>query len=122
DVSIVATTTTETPDANVGRDVRIANAIVDPPVAGVATPEPDSGRRRRVASSRPPAKMKSVGGAATNGAHAGLARHQLDAGSQQQRRVLRRTVILDCALKADALDPPTMREAVADLLGDITEA
>jgi hypothetical protein len=109
-----------TPDANVGRDVRIANAIVDPPGAAVATPEPDSGRRPRVASSRPPAKMRSAGGPATNGAHAGLAREQLEAVSQQQRRIERRSLILDCALKT--LDPPPMREALADLVADISEA
>jgi hypothetical protein len=80
-----------------------------------------SGGRPRVASSRPPAKMKSAGGPATNGAHAGLALEQVHALTQQQR-ILHRSVVLDCALKADALDPPTMREAVADLLADITEA
>jgi hypothetical protein len=81
-----------------------------------------SGGLPRVASSRPPAKMKSAGGPATNGAHAGLALEQVHALTQQQQRILHRSVVLDCALKADALDPPTMREAVADLLADITEA
>jgi hypothetical protein len=64
--------------------------------------------------------MRSAGGTAENGAHAGLALEQLEAVSQYQRRILHRTVILDCALKAEALDP--MREALADLLGDITTA
>ena len=53
---------------------------------------------------------------------AGLALEQVDALTQQQQRILRRSVVIDCALKAEAPDPPTMREAIADLLADITVA
>ena len=31
-------------------------------------------------------------------------------------------MVIACAVKADALDPPTLREVVAEFLADITEA
>ena len=31
-------------------------------------------------------------------------------------------MVIACAVKADALDPPTLREVVAEFLGDISEA
>jgi hypothetical protein len=52
----------------------------------------------------------------------GFALEQVDALTHQQQRILRRSVVIDCALKAEAPDPPTMREAITDLLADITAA
>jgi hypothetical protein len=115
--------TAETPDANVGRDVRNATAIVAPPGAAVATPAAaDSGRRPRVASSYPSAEMTSAVERAKNDAHASLALKHLETVSQQQRRILHRTVILDYALKAEALDLCMLRAALAELVSDINDA
>jgi len=50
----------------------------------------------------------------------GLALEQVHALTQQQRRIEHRSLILECAVKT--LDPPPMREAVADLCADILEA
>ena len=52
----------------------------------------------------------------------GLAPEQLRVLLQQPQRILRRSLVIDCAVKADALDPPTLREVVAEFLADITEA
>src|SRR5262249_4550110 len=49
----------------------------------------------------------------------GLALEQVHALTEQQQRILHRSVVLEWALKAETLDPLTMREAFADLLLDI---
>jgi len=38
----------------------------------------------------------------------GLAPEQLHVLVQQQQRILRRSMVIACAVKADALDPPTL--------------
>jgi hypothetical protein len=47
---------------------------------------------------------------------------QLHVLVQQQQPILRRSMVIACAVKADALEPSTLREVVAEFLGDITEA
>src|SRR5262249_53545668 len=49
----------------------------------------------------------------------GLGLEQVHALIQQQQRILHRSVVLEWALHAEALDPSTLREAFADLLVDI---
>jgi hypothetical protein len=53
---------------------------------------------------------------------AGLAPEQLHVLVQQQQRILRRSIVISCAMKTDTVDPPTLREVLAELVGDITEA
>ena len=48
--------------------------------------------------------------------------HKRPIVQQQQQPILRRSMVIACAVKADALDPPTLREVVAEFLGDISEA
>src|SRR5262245_44640709 len=50
----------------------------------------------------------------------GLALEQLHALTQQQQRILHRSVVLAWAMHAEGLDPSTLRAAIADLLADIT--
>ena len=52
--------------------------------------------------------MTSAAGAATDDGDGGLALEQLEAVTQQQRRILHHTLVLDCALKAEALDLPIL--------------
>jgi hypothetical protein len=51
---------------------------------------------------------------------AGLALTQVQALTEQQQRIERRSLILGCAVAT--VDPVPLREALAELLADITEA
>src|SRR5262249_13346550 len=70
---------------------------------------PPGGPRRRVVLAR-----------RRLGHRPGLALEQVHALTHQQQRTLHGSVVHDCALKAEALDPSTIREAFTDLLDDIT--
>src|SRR5262245_13752134 len=50
----------------------------------------------------------------------GLALEQVHALTEQQQRILHRSVVLEWALHAETLDSSTLREAFTDLLADIT--
>jgi hypothetical protein len=87
-----------------------------------AEPSPSSSRRRpAVSASRPSATKAPVGQTIMNGA-GGLSSEQMDALTTQQQRILRRSTVIDCVLRAEDLDALTMRQAVRDLLEDIATA
>ena len=52
----------------------------------------------------------------------GLAPEQLQVLVEQQRRILRRSTVMACAVNAAALDPQMVRDIIAEFLGDVTEA
>jgi hypothetical protein len=54
-------------------------------------------------------------------AQAGLAVAQVEVLTRAHGRILRRTVVIDCVVHAERLDPYTMREAVAELIADFAE-
>jgi hypothetical protein len=54
------------------------------------------------------------------GSHSGLPLEQVEALTRQQQRIERRSLILGCAVTT--LEPAPMRDALADLLAEITEA
>ena len=53
---------------------------------------------------------------------AGLAPQQVHVVVQQQQLIVRRSMVIACVVKADALDPPTLHEVVAEFAEEITEA
>jgi hypothetical protein len=55
-------------------------------------------------------------------ASGGLALDQVQALTQQQQRILSRSILVACALKAETPDRAVLDGALADLLADITEA
>jgi hypothetical protein len=83
---------------------------------------PSSPRRLRVSSSPAPATTTPAARAPTHGGGGGLSVEQMDALTTQQQRILRRSTVIDCVLRAEDLDAMTMRQAVRDLLEDIAAA
>jgi hypothetical protein len=101
-------------------------ALLEAPPAPVVEPS----RSTRLAGRVPVARKNTTGrvnGKATT-AHppparpAGLAPEQLHVLVEQQQRILRRSLVIDCAVKADALDPPTLRDVVAEFMSDVIAA
>ena len=103
---------------------------VEPPsivAPAVETPRPRrvSVRARHVArktNSRVSGRLMAAVRRVSPAPCVGLAPEQLHVLVQQQQRILRRSMVIAGAAKADALDPPMLREVIAEFLGDITEA
>lgn len=100
------------------RALREPLAVVEPP------------RPTRVSVRMRPVARKAIGRASGKvmTAHpaparpADLALEQRQQLVEQQQRILRRSLVLECVVKADALDPTTLRDVVTEFMTDVITA